>query len=506
MVPVKEKDMKPVGYKAVERVLSIETVLHFRYSYLSEKGQRKTLIEDGQELHIYPSQYNPGESVIDQLVFALKYDGVNLEILKAVFEKLGPGAVKHYVKSHPVSKYARVLWYLYEFLTGESLKLPDVSAGNYVEILDKEIYFTDYPLRSRRHRVVDNMLGVRDFCPTVRKTDKLQVFILKDLSDKAKKLIAKYPAEVVRKAAQYLYTKETLTSFDIEREKPSPKRAAKFINMLQNAAMTQKLGKELLIEVQNAVVDERFAMSGYRITQNYIGESVGTRRIVHYVAPLHEDVGGMMSGLFESSRRMSGIVDPVVYAAAVSFALVYIHPFDDGNGRVHRYVIHHILKQEGFTPEGTIFPVSATMLANLQNYDKCLETFSKKIMSLLDFTIDERGEITVKNKTADHYRYMDLTHAAEYLYETVERTIKKEFVEELDFLVQRSHAVKAMMDVADMPDKLIDLFIKIALEQNGHISKAKKKSVFHMLNDSEIDELEKIVRNSFKRPHAMQKL
>jgi len=71
--------------------------------------------------------------------------------------------------------------------------------------------------------------------------------------------------------------------------------------------------------------------------------------------------------------------------------------------------------------------------------------------------------------------------------------------------VQRSHAVKAMGDVVDMPDKLIDLFIKTALEQNGHISKAKKKSVFHMLKDSEVDALEEIVRNSFKRPHATQK-
>jgi hypothetical protein len=30
------------------------------------------------------------------------------------------------------------------------------------------------------------MLGVRDFCPTLRKTDKLQVFISKNLSDEAK--------------------------------------------------------------------------------------------------------------------------------------------------------------------------------------------------------------------------------------------------------------------------------------------------------------------------------
>ncbi len=34
--------------------------------------------------------------------------------------------------------------------------------------------------------------------------------------------------------------------------------------------------------------------------------------------------------------------------------------------------------------------------------------------------------------------------------------------------------------------------------------KAKKKSIFDMLNDSEVDELEEIVRNSFKLPHATQ--
>jgi hypothetical protein len=51
---------------------------------------------------------------------------------------------------------------------------------------------------------------------------------------------------------------------------------------------------------------------------------------------------------------------------------------------------------------------------------------------------------------------MDLTHAAEYIYETVEQTIKKEFIEELDFPVQRSRAVNAMTDVVDMPDKLTE--------------------------------------------------
>jgi len=41
---------------------------------------------------------------------------------------------------------------------------------------------------------------------------------------------------------------------------------------------------------------------------------------------------------------------------------VLIHPFEDGNGRIHRFLIHHVLARRGFTPQGLLFPVSAVML------------------------------------------------------------------------------------------------------------------------------------------------
>jgi Fic family protein len=37
-------------------------------------------------------------------------------------------------------------------------------------------------------------------------------------------------------------------------------------------------------------------------------------------------------------------------------AFVYIHPFDDGNGRLHRYLIHHVLSRTRFTPAGLVLP------------------------------------------------------------------------------------------------------------------------------------------------------
>ncbi len=37
------------------------------------------------------------------------------------------------------------------------------------------------------------------------------------------------------------------------------------------------------------------------------------------------------------------VLDPIVSAAILAFGFVYIHPFEDGNGRLHRYLFHHVL-------------------------------------------------------------------------------------------------------------------------------------------------------------------
>jgi Fic family protein len=42
---------------------------------------------------------------------------------------------------------------------------------------------------------------------------------------------------------------------------------------------------------------------------------------------------------------------------------VFIHPFLDGNGRLHRYLIREELSVLGFTPKGIVLPVSAFILS-----------------------------------------------------------------------------------------------------------------------------------------------
>ena len=42
---------------------------------------------------------------------------------------------------------------------------------------------------------------------------------------------------------------------------------------------------------------------------------------------------------------------------------MFIHPFLDGNGRLHRYLIREELSVLGFTPKGIVLPVSAFILS-----------------------------------------------------------------------------------------------------------------------------------------------
>ncbi|WP_434725632.1 Fic family protein [Mesorhizobium sp. RIZ17] len=49
-------------------------------------------------------------------------------------------------------------------------------------------------------------------------------------------------------------------------------------------------------------------------------------------------------------------LDAVVAAAIFAFGFVYIHPFEDGNGRIHRYLIHHVLAMHRFNRREWCFP------------------------------------------------------------------------------------------------------------------------------------------------------
>jgi len=116
------------------------------------------------------------------------------------------------------------------------------------------------------------------------------------------------------------------------------------------------------------------------------------------------------------------------------------------------------------------------------------------LLELVDYTIDRNGKMSVKNDTYEHYRFIDMTAIAEYLYSCIEKTIETSFQGELNFLINYDKAKKAIQAVVDMPDRLIDLFIKLTTQNQGLLSNKKRNDHFSELTDDEVRELEEIVQ------------
>jgi len=500
-VEISNSDIRPAGYLFLVKRFNLNVIPHPHSSYVSKSTVHRSEVQGEIVKDIYPDSYWPGETTGNHLEFALKYDGVNLAYLTLLFNASTEIEIVEFIQSKPNGKYARRIWFFYEFLTAKVLPLKNLTKGNYTEILDSDKYFTIVPgERVQRQRIINNLYGSRDFCPVVRRTEKLQKMDIAVLRKRCEDIITSYSPELVRRALSYFYNRETKSSFEIEHVKPDASRTRKFVASLEMAEYQDFCKKYLLIDLQNRIVDPRFREDDYRITQNYVGQSVSFQKeIIHYICPKTEDLSDLMKGLLDSHLKMKAAkVSPIIHAAVIAYGFVFLHPFEDGNGRIHRFLIHNILSVQGMVPKGLMFPVSAVMLKNPASYNDSLEVFSRPLMGLIEYSLDETGQMSVYNDTSCWYRFMDMTAQTEALFDFVVLTIENELVDELNFLAGYENTKKAILEIIDMPDRLLDLFIRLCLQNNGSLSVKKKAVYFEFLNDDEVSSMEDAVREGFR--------
>jgi hypothetical protein len=466
-------------------------------------GTRRTEVRGHRITEFYPRAYTPDESISGQLRFALRYEPLDLRVLVAAFKVLDPRDLESWVRAEPTGSYSRRAWFLYETFTGRMLDLEDATSGNYVPALDPDRHIVASRRNSARHRVADNLLGGPAFCPTVRRTSRLVAQMGQDLAEEARSLIRHHDPAVLARAVSYLYTKETRSSFAIEGETPSVGKADRFIAALKDAPSFDPASKAAIIRLQGDIVDPRYAAGDWRDFQNFIGETIGGfREEVHFICPRPEDVPGLMEGWMRLVERMEDDqVDPVAAAAVAAFGFVFIHPFEDGNGRIHRFLMHHVLAKRDFSPRGVIFPVSAAILRDRHSYDEVLATFSRPLFDAIDWRLTTEGEVDVQNETADLYRYFDATLFAEYLYDRVADTIRQDLREELTFVAVFDRAFTAVREIVDMPDRRASLFVRLCLQNGGRLSLARRGQ-FAELDDTEVAAMEAAVLDAMAMPHA----
>ncbi len=109
---------------------------------------------------------------------------------------------------------------------------------------------------------------------------------------------------------------------------------------------------------------------GLRREGGFVGtHDRGSRRpLPDHISARQEDLPSLLKGLIDFEQHFVAVIDPVIAASVLAFGFVYIHPFEDGNRRLHRYLIHHVLRAHKFNPPDIILPVSAVILKRIDPY------------------------------------------------------------------------------------------------------------------------------------------
>ncbi len=463
--------------------------------------------------HVFEKRYRPDDDLIGHLIFSLKHEQIDLLILKRIFDSISPEGFAASLESNLTTGNNRKLWFLYEFLTGKTLPLPAVTSTlPLVAILPEEDYFTNLrPEVSHRQRVRNNLLGTMSFCPIVRRTSILASFVEGDYSSKAKALVSEVSPDLLARAASFLLLADTKASFAIEGETPPRSRIERWGRAVQQAGHHELSIVELERLQRILIEDIRFVKPGVRDGMVFVGRRDRSEDpLPEFIPAKPEDIALLLEGLLAANQLMiNAKVDPVVQAAAIAFGFVYIHAFFDGNGRIHRCMIHNILARRAFNPPEMVFPVSSVIARRLSDYQKILRGFSSPVMSYIKWRPTLERNVEVLNDTVDLYRFIDFTDAAEFLYDCVAQTINLDVPLEIDYLKRYDKAMIDVMNEVEMPNNMADYFI-LFMQLNGwkFPKKRRQQGEFAKLTDDEIVRLETIVQKAFDGfpPEAISKV
>ena len=490
----------------VTQPLRVETAIGPTRAKISDRRTEQRTV---QEL------LRPVASLAGHLGFALKHEGVHLETLSRLFAVASAAEIEAWVRDQPTGRYARRTGFLYEWLTGKQLDVPDTTRGNYIPALDSELELTaPIPANNARWRVRDNLLGNADFSPQVYITPDTTQALTFNVAERIARLEQQFSADLVLRSAVWLTVKESRASFAIEHEEDKRDRIQRFA-----AVMEQRTGRSAdplhpaeLEALQRQILGPNALYYGLRRSPVFVGETARfDEERVHYIGPHWDDVPSILMGLRELLKRTAGL-SSVARAAIVSFGFIYLHPMIDANGRISRFLINDVLRRDGALQAPYILPISAILqrpdLRPL-SYDGALECLSRPLMqqyqSQWSFGAEQRGQDGVPYnlqfggyQDALHvWRYPDLTRHVSFLADALDLTIDQEMRSEAQYLQRHRAAQTRLKSIIEGPDPALDRIIRSVRESRGTIS-AKLRAEHPILERPEVaEDVVRAVREEF---------
>jgi len=481
---------RPAGYAALIESCGLGWPLPRR---LAAVGERDPNI-DRERWRILPPHLAPEPTLKGHLVFALGYEGLELGLLKRLFTKLGPQPFEIWLREQPAGTHARRIWFLYEWLMGERLDLPDAAAGGCVPVLDPRLQYGIPGKEVRRYRVRNNLPGTPAFCPLVARSEKLDAFIRRNLGQRLQEIIRSLPDDLPRRVARVISIMEVQASQALAGDSPQLYQIHRLAGTLA-AALDGPLDLRLLLHLQASVLGESPPPEdlGLRRQDSFVGDddpSLGPPAPRH-VAARARDLPALLEGLFAWARGPARKMDAVIAAAVLAFGFLYIRPFPDGNGRLQRHLIHHMLAASGFTPPRFMLPASHVIAEELWRHDRVVATAARTLAGMRWKPIDQ-SRIRIDSDTADLYRFFDATPHAEYLYDCVAQAVERLVPEEATRIWRYDVFCRGVDRMIGMPELLMNRLFIMLQENSGRLPPDGQRGEFDKLTAEEARQVERI--------------
>lgn len=488
-----------VGYTWLVNEFSLKLPMH----QLSCKSLKR--LDNGTKKQgawtIFDSQLRLEDSVFGHLKFALKHEVLDLLLLKRILEELQASEIVDFIKQENESLVSRTIWFYYENLLGQMLDIEDTKIKKYSNLLDSKKYIcNENSQKSIRHKVINNHLGNNKICAVVCRTDKLKSFLDMNLQNKAQKITGNLEPSVLQRASRFLLLADSKASFEIEGERAPQNDLERWSKAVMEAGKTEISIKELTRIQALLFKSSKYISCGIRKEGVFLGgRDQNNEPVPEFIGAKEEELEQILNALIELNNQFAeSKLDPMIHAAIISFAFVFIHPFVDGNGRIHRYLIHQILASRKFYPNELVFPISSAMKENLDGYSQALKGYSSHVMEQIEWESTESKNVKVLNNTKDFYTFINFTEIVEFLFECAEVTIEKLIREEIEYLNAFDKSFKEINHEISLADNDISLLISCIFSNEGILSKRKKEKFFDHISQEDIETIEEIVRENFR--------
>lgn len=399
--------------------------------------------------------------------------------LKSFFDILWKKDLENFCNENPNNVSFRKAWYLYEKLYEEKLNYVWTKA-TYTNFLDEEIFFCSTWTKNSKWKIIDNLLWKLDwFNPYIKKDEKLSELINFDYEKEIKEVTDSKTKYLIEKSVDYLFVKETKSSYQIEWEEYNFNKNVKFLNAIKKIEVYENLDKESLVEIHNLVMQKSKVELKVRDFDNYIasGNELMWEILIEYICPKAKDLDYFIQELKEFYDKNKSSLNKILLASIISSFFVFIHPFSDWNWRCSRYLFHYVLKELWFwnyiNDKNIIIPISAYILNNRDEYYYNLNLISKDFWKNIDYEMENNWQINIFWKTKEYYLYSDYTTICLYFAEVLYNSFVTDFKEEINFLEKYYKLIEKIDSILDLNDKEKWLVWKFVLNWKWIISKSK---------------------------------